>query len=213
MSKEIAVFLDTSGQTISFNEAGIVKVYAKKNDEWDVVKEYKFSLDNDMNLKLMRESITVVVETIEPCKVIVAKTVTGIPYNILEKNGYNIWEIEGEPKDFLDYVLAKEEVEESSKLGPNEQRETMPEKPIETDKDGCYYIDFKKLQEVNKNITSKKALLPFLRNKTFYELEIIFSHIPPWFDNEIKSLNMQSEILMLSANQYKVTVWNKICGE
>jgi hypothetical protein len=69
------------------------------------------------------------------------------------------------------------------------------------------------LQQVNQNITSKKALLPFLREETFYELEIIFSHIPAWFDNEIKALNMESDVLMINTNEYKVIVWNKVCQE
>jgi Iron only nitrogenase protein AnfO (AnfO_nitrog). len=43
---KIAVFLDNNNKTISFDEAGVVKIYSKDKEEWNVIKEIPFSIIN-----------------------------------------------------------------------------------------------------------------------------------------------------------------------
>lgn len=45
----------------------------------------------------------------EHCKIFVGSEIKGIPYNVLDKMGFNTWELEGYPKEFLGFVFDSEE--------------------------------------------------------------------------------------------------------
>lgn len=205
---EIAVFQDISGKTQSFLEPGIIKVYSKDLGEWKIIKEVIFRIDDIGTLKEVRDSIRNMAESLEGCKVFVGREIKGLPYTILDGMGFNTWELEGTPKEFLEFVLEKElEEEKSNAIAKAEDKLTL----IQKVKDGNYLLNLKKIQENNINLTSKGILLPFLKTTTFYELQIICGHIPPWFEAEFNKLNLKAENEVISENEFRVTVYPKIC--
>jgi len=206
---EIAVFQDINGETQSFLEPGIIKVYSRHMGEWKVTKEIIFRIDNIASLKAIRESIRNMAETLGDCKIFVGREIKGMAYTVLDGMGFNTWELTGNPKEFLDFVFEKEE-EEAKSMELSKARDQLP--LIQKNKDGNYFLDLKKIQEHNINQTSKGILLPFLNTTIFYQLEIICGHIPPWFEVEFKRLNLYSESQAIKQNQIKVTVYPKGCG-
>jgi hypothetical protein len=56
-------------------------------------------------------------------------------------------------------------------------------KPIETSTPGVYYLDLVALQRECPEVTSKKAMMDFLRDTPFMELRLVCKHIPPWIEN------------------------------
>ena len=84
---------------------------------------------------------------------------------------------------------------------------------IQKIKDGYYFINLRKIQEHNINLTSKGILLPFFKTTVFYQLEIICGHIPPWFEAEGKRLNLKFEGEVISKDEIRVTVYPKGCSE
>jgi len=207
---EIAVFQDISGKTQSFFEPGIIKVYSRNMEKWEISKEIIFRIDNITSLSAVRERIRNMAEALEDCKVFVGREVKGLPYNVLDGMGFNTWELEGTPKEFLDFVFEKEqeEAEEAAKAKTADQLSL-----IEEIKDGNYFLDLKKVQESNVNLTSKGILLPFLNATTFYELKIICGHVPPWFQATFKKLNLESESQSISQNEIIVRVYPKACSK
>ncbi|MHC1682782.1 MAG: Fe-only nitrogenase accessory protein AnfO [Clostridiaceae bacterium] len=199
---EIAVLINTNGESISFNESGVIKVYSNADKDWRVIKELPFEVDNVQSPKELRDLIKKSAESLDTCKVFVAKEVKGLPYTIFDGLGFNIWQLEGLPKELLDYIYEKEEEEKAKKLKPVE----IPV-PIINGKEGHYFIDLKTELHNNEALTSKKVLLPFLNNTSFEELEIICGHIPPWFNGEFKRLNLKSESEQLRGNTFKVIVY------
>lgn len=212
MSGKIAVYLKETEETGSLNEAGIVKVYLKVNEEWKIVKEIEIHIDQSMSLQGIRSKIQELVEALDECKVLVASKITGVSYTVLDSNGFNLWEMEGKPEEFLNYVLEMENQDEAIKeIAPRYNKNEVY--PIETDRDGYYFINLKELQDSNSSITSKQALLLFLRNNDYYELEIICSHIPPWFAKEFELLKLTSDEVKIKSDEYKVRVYHKTCSE
>jgi Fe-only nitrogenase accessory protein AnfO len=207
---EIAVFQDISGKTQSFLEPGIIKVYSRCMGEWKVTKEIIFRIDNIAGLKSVRENIINMAETLGECKVLVGREIKGLTYNVLDGLGFNTWELKGEPNEFLEFVFEKEEEEAKA----NALESTVDKSPqIKQLKDGTYFLDLKRIQENDVNITSKGILLPFLNTTIFYQLEIICKHIPHWFEVEFKRLNLKMENQSISQNEIKVTVYPKLCEE
>lgn len=198
MNKEIAIFLNENGSTSTLYEGGYVRVFIKVDEKWIVVRDIKFNFDNTSGMEKLRESLLSLAASLEGCKIFIAKEIVGLPYTVLDKCGFKIWEFDGRPEDILDYVLENDVDEAISDF--------TDDNPIKSDKEGFYHVNLITLQESNWGLTSKQLLLPFLHEKNFITLEIFCSHIPPWFEGEFEKLGLKMDNLKLSANEYKVTV-------
>lgn len=208
MNKKIAVLLDESGKTISFDKEGFLRIFEKDRNEWIIEKEFPVYIDKTKGIKFIREQIEATAALLDTCKVIVAQKVTGLPYTVLDMKGFNIWEWEGKPENFLEFVLESEEKDISSAY--SEELDVIPQ-PQKINDEGSYFINLKKAQQVKGNFTSKQILLPFLKNNTFYQLDVICSHIPHWFEREFDRIGLEKEIQNLEGNEYKVTIRRKTC--
>lgn len=210
MHKEIGVFVDESGTAASLYNPGKIVVYRKGQGRWKVIKEMEFSLDKSLGLKNLRIQMEEVIRVLDDCKIFVGLTLAGIPYFALEKADFSIWEFEGKPMDFLDYILEQEEKAELEKLVQKESMIIPFPKEISS---GCYEINLKEIQANNSGITSKQVLIPFLRNGKFYSLEIICNHIPPWLESELATGGLKGESIRITNNEMKVVITKKCCYE
>lgn len=202
MNMKIAVFVGSDGQTIGFNEAGKVKVYIKDEEGWQVVKEIPFEINNLASTMAILENFRIMVESLDECKVFVAAEVKGLPYTILEGMRFNIWKTSGIPEDFLEYIFEKEEQSKLEKLNSK----SIPA-PVEVE-EGKYFIDLKAVMESNEKVTSKQVLLPFFQNTAFKELEVICTHVPPWFNVEFQKLNFKTQVKAIDEGGFKVKVFS-----
>lgn len=209
MPKDIAVYVNESGETVSFYEQGIVKIYERKQGQWNLSREKEFSLGNSFTMKDLRAKMKDVMEFIGQCKIFVGLSITGVPYFELEKAKCSVWEYEGKPVDFLDYVLENEEAEEKESM---EQKNAANIGPVETFP-GCYRLSLKEIQEKNVGVTSKQALLTFIRQGKFYQLEVICNHIPPWLEAELQIGNLEGRSEILGRNEIKVIITKKTCQQ
>ncbi len=204
---KIAVFLGKDNNTASIYDVGIINVYDNENGYWHILKTIDFKLSNTGKFNIIRENIISIANSLKGCKVFIGKEVTGLLFNVLENKGFNIWEMEGKPEQFLDYVYYKEKEE----LNKEEKNEVIPF-PIKKSENGCYFINLKKAQENNKGISSKQILIPFLKNTPFYELEIQCSHVPGWFENGLDCYNVEKEVIKYNEKDIKIFVRKKVCG-
>lgn len=202
MTMEIAVLININGESISFNENGVIRVYSNETKEWKVTNELTFEVEDITNTKELRDIIRSKATELGGCKLFVAKEVKGIPYAILDGMGFTIWELDGITEEFLDYIYEKEEEEKANKLKPK----TIPV-PIINGKEGHYFFDMKTELQNNPELTTKQVLMPFLSKTSFNELEIICGHIPPWFNKEFSSLNLRFESEQIRGNTFKVKVY------
>lgn len=209
MDMKIAVFLDNNNKTISFDEAGMVKIYSKEKEEWNVIKEIPFSIINLSSTKEIRESVINMIKDLGECKVFAATEVRGISFTILDGMGFNSYEVEGKPDDFLEHIFQSELEEKSNEFNEHNESDTKPiPMPLEGEEKGKYHIDLKIILQNNKKVTSKQILLPFLNNTNFNELEIICGHVPPWFDKEFKKLNLKSDVESIREDHFVVKVYS-----
>lgn len=193
---EIAVFLGENGKTAKFYGEGKIVVYVKENSNWQGYRERDFSSKEIQGILDFRQKMEEILAFLDKCKVFVALNITGVPYYFLEKAQCSIWEFDGNPYDFLDYVLLQEELnaKKTEKKASHHGNKSVDTDFVETTP-GNYSISIKGIQEKSAQLTSKQVLLPFLRRGSFESLEIICNHIPGWLEEEVyrRRLNLQSQ--------------------
>jgi len=205
MTREIAVYIDENGSTASLSEPGRLVVYRRKMGKWSVVREKGIPQGGSGGLKELRQKMGQVLAFLGDCGVFVGRSVTGVPYYELEKAGCSVWEFEGRPEEFLDYVLQQEEAAQQAKGSVSSAEVPVP---VENSP-GCYHISLKKIQAGSSGVTSKQVLLPFLRQGTFYSLQVVCSHIPPWLEAEMSDGKLVGEVRRDNESTLTVTIAKK----
>lgn len=210
MKKEIAFFVDKNNQIAEVVDSGFIKIYNKSQGQWKTIKEIPFQVNRSKGIISVRQSFDHLVDILGECKLFAAKKLTGLIYTTLETSGFNLWELEGEPEAFLDVILEKEEeaiLEEKA-----QQEQLINLSPRKKDQDGYYYVNLIDLQNSSSGLTSKQVLLPFFKNITFYELEMICNHVPKWFENQFETLKLQMDAESLSDGTQRLLISKKVCS-
>jgi Fe-only nitrogenase accessory protein AnfO len=216
MNRTIAVIAGVDGKTAVFFEGIIIKVFSKTDEGWIETDDLAYSINTSLSLRDTREEIIKIEASLAPMlsedsKIIVGSIVTGIPYNIFDLAGYTIFEIEGSPEQFLDEIEMQMQMDVTIDKPKDGETIIFNEFPVLTD-NGKYFMDLKTLQIKKPGVTSKQALLPFLTNETFYSLELVCAHIPPWFDRDFDRLGLIYSAKKSGNSDLHVTVAHKVCG-
>lgn len=201
MTREIAVYVDQDGQAASLYEPGMIVVYQRKQGQWSAARKKEFALNQSTNLQEMRLKMGEAVDFLGDCKVLAGLSIVGVPYFELEKNNFSIWEFEGWPLEFLDYVLAKEE----EKTRDVAEAPEFNYAPVEVTR-GHYRVSIKEIQENNIGVTSKQVLLPFLRKGQFISLEVSGNHMPVWLETELLTGLWSMEVLSSTYKEFRVVI-------
>lgn len=209
MMKKIAVLYDENNQITDVFHINSIVIY-HKIDSW---QEYKIL--SDIAIKIseagnIRDSIELIIKSLEDCKVIIGTLIVGIPYYILDKNGFIICEAEKFSQALLeeismDYLEKKIEVKENEVLN-------LPKSPRPIDNEGNFFFDFAMVQKNFPEISSKKALLPFFSNELFHSITIVCTHIMPWLDTYIEQRNFKLESKR-EDGLYTLIITHKQCNE
>lgn len=209
MAPEIAVCINDNGVTSSIYDAKAIVIYQKAEKFWTIIREQEISLDKEAGLNGLRRQMAEIILFLDQCKIFVGCSVVGVPYFELEKMQCSIWEFEGEPLTFLDYVLQQEE---DKALDSQSQISNTIPVPIEREK-GDYYISIKEVQENASGVTSKQVLLPFLRQGIFYRLEVLCNHIPPWLEAELSGGNLVGKVEKITPTETHVYISKRVCTQ
>lgn len=195
---EIGVFLDKQNVISSFEEAKLIKVFVKE-DLWKVKQVIEIESIGAINgLNEVRQKYKNLIKKIENCRIIVVKEAFGIPYSVFYMEDFSIWELEGDPLEYLDEVIKKElehetENEVEKKIGKELRR-------------GCHLIDLHELEITNPEISSKKAIIPYLKNQDVERIEVHCCHVPPWLVNMESKGQIKLQVSEVSRNDYIVLI-------
>ena len=209
----IAVLLNNNGEMTSWLDNGIVKLYKKTNNEWIELKSLPYSISTNSNIIDLRKNLLELVEKLDDCRIFVAKEVSGLLYSILDSYPFDIYELNGTPDIFLDSILISQEKNQIDKL---QKEELLLESKSENnsfpeiiDKHGNYTINLKKLLQSDGTSTTKKILIPFLEKEKFKSLEVIFDHVPKWFEKDLPKMGYDFDITSLKDDITKILIYRK----
>lgn len=205
---KIAVFVNESGLSTEPSNATSVTIYEKHSNQWTVTQSHKVSISTPQTLSSVRAFLNEMINQLNDCKIIVASKMLGATYNILDRAGFQLWEFQGNPIEFLP-IIEQKEIIQNYELEP----ESNPFAYFEDLGDQRYSINIKKILFNDPTLTSKKLLLPFLDHMDFYELEVIFSHLPPWLDIGLKKRNLVRDLIDHHIDEHKILITKGACTD
>nr|WP_320024686.1 Fe-only nitrogenase accessory AnfO family protein [uncultured Acetobacterium sp.] len=188
----MAVFCDDSNQIARFDEMTNFVFYTKEESCWRKSDMVPFAPDLSGGLASIRENIQQMLGVFNSCKIIITKSITGIPYQVFDRSGFIICESEAFDLDLLDAIQA-DLISQDENINEDELR--LANTPFETDVPGYYSIDLTQVQKKHPEMSSKMVLLPFLEETPFYSLEVVCDHIPPWFDHKLAEMQLSYRIV------------------
>lgn len=198
---EIGVFVNEQNNTSSFEDAKYIRIFEQKG-EWKIKKEILINRTiNEKGLNGIREEYKNLVKQMDECKIIVVTKAFGIPYSVFYMEDFSVWELEGNPMEYLDEILKRE----------REQEETEA-KDVEVGKkinEGYYLIDLQELELTNPEMSSKKAIIPYLQREEVEIIEVRCCHVPPWLINKKENDEIKLKVNEIGRNDYKVMIEKK----
>ncbi|WP_315071203.1 Fe-only nitrogenase accessory AnfO family protein [uncultured Clostridium sp.] len=212
MVNEIAVYINSLDEIADLNETGLIKVFSKYTDDWEVIRALPFKFHSTKEKEDIRLDTLNIAEVLGSCKIFVAKEFSDLAYTMLEGMGVSTWKMKGRPSEILDYILEKEKEEaEEIKIidsaNSNDKKQTV--KPMEIGNNGYYILNVRELQDHNIGVTTKQALMPFLNEGNFNELILTCSHIPGWMESYLTKLNFNFQFSEVGEGDYLIIVNKK----
>lgn len=209
MHGNIAVIINEENELMSFETGNVLLVFGKESEGWQVVREIRYALDTTSDMAGMRDNIRNIISELGDCKIIVGKTISGLSYNIFDRLGFEIFEADSVSEDLMEEILNELEAEAAE---VSDYSKSSPTEPVMTSDEGVYFLNLIQLQEKHPEISSKKALQSFIETAVFYRLDVICSHIPPWFDMLLPQKKLTYDVEELERNQLKVSITKKVCS-
>lgn len=199
--EKIAVFLDQNNNISSFLDGTVVKIFKKNEKEWKVNKLISVDMTEVTGIRAIRHRFQNLITEFDDCKIVVVKKGFGVAYSVFYAEDFSVWELPGKAEEILDEVLNREKEHEII------QKEEEKEKSyVEKVKHGEYYLDLIKLQLEDPEVSSKKALVPFIENTAFEALKLRCCHVPPWLRSHSENKNLSFEVEKITDQDYHVTI-------
>lgn len=195
---EIGVFLNEENNISSFEDAKYIKIFEQEG-AWKIKKEILINRTSDeKGLNGIREAYKKLVKQMGECKIIVVTKAFGIPYSVFYMEDFSVWELEGNPIEYLDEIIKKENDQEEEDSKEAEVGKKLTE--------GYYLIDLQELELINPELSSKKAIIPYLQKEEVERIEVRCCHVPPWLVNKKDNGEIKLEVSQIGRNDYKVII-------
>ncbi len=179
---KIAIFMNENREMVNFYDCTGMTIYEKGMHGFEIAKTISYKKIEPTGPKQIRSDVNQIVEKMEDCNVAAFGSISGIPYSVFDMAGYRIFQMD----EFSDSVLEgmMEDLEELEKENQALRDRMDMSSPIETSIPGEYIFDLLKAQELNPDMSSKKAIKTFLETTPFMELRLICAHVPPWIESD-----------------------------
>jgi hypothetical protein len=207
MLEQIAILQDDEGKLANLNNVVKISIY-EETKGLTPVQEFSVSkvIKTTKGLRDFSESLS---HRLGTCKILLGSLMTGIFFQTMTKKGFTLLEADSYDAAVLEVIFAdrkmKQDIQENTLLD-------VPKKPEPVDQEGNYFLDFYQLQKLHPEISSKKAILPFLSHELFVSLTLICSHVMPWLDNFCEEHNLTYSTKR-EAGAYRVVITHKRCKE
>jgi len=202
---KIAVVENKDQKTSSIFEPGFIIIYEDDGREWKVLNRLENKVCNAKGMAAVRTAVADTVKQLDDVKIIVAGEIPGIASGTFQAAGFDIFLVENSVLNILDSV--KREILEEIKERQNEHPKFDIMQFLEPDiNKGDFSINIEEIIFKYPDLTSKKILIPYLKNGEFNRLDVICSHIPKWFVTDLSNMGFEYETVSESINKMTVRV-------
>jgi len=181
MSK-IAVFTNEKKEICDFFDAGLFLIFERgEAGKWKAVGEKSFEKIVPSNPAMTRKNTQELLPLIEGCDVLAGGALVGIPFTVFDRAGLHIFEIGAVSDEIFNDII--DDIHNADAEAAAKEKIIKDAKPVETSTPGVYFLDLIALQKECPEVSSKKAMMDFLKDTPLLELRLICKHIPPWIEN------------------------------
>lgn len=205
MKNSASVIMQDFNLSDSFLKSTHISIFNKSDAGWSVEKEVPVKICFTDEPSAVRDQLRELIEALGECRILAGKEISGLVFNIFDRMGFHIFNIDEINDACLDGILS--DIEAGSEQDRIRKEMLENARPAETATPGTYFLDLIALQENCPDVSSKKALKTFFEEIPFLELELVCSHLPPWLENMGYEIKTQK----LSENKLKATVINRFC--
>ena len=202
---KISVVESNNQKTSSIFEPGFIVTYKEDWGGWKVLNKFENEVCNAKSIAEVRMAVENTIKQLDNVKIVVASEIPGIAFGIFEVAGFEIFLVEKNGFDALDSVkkemleIIAEQQDKSSKFDIMQFLEPGTNK-------GDFCLNMEKILSKNPQLTSKKILLPYLKNGEFNRLDVICSHIPKWFTTNLRVLGFEYETVNSLPNEKTIKI-------
>ncbi len=202
---KISVVESNDQKTSSIFEPGFIVTYEEDGGEWKVLNRFENKVCSAKSIAAVRMAVEDTIKQLDNVKIVVASEIPGIASGIFEVAGFAIFLVEKSGFDVLDSV--KKEMREiiEKQQGKPSKFDIMQFLEPGTNK-GDFCLNMEKILSKNPQLTSKKILLPYLKNGEFNRLDVICSHISKWFTTNLRVLGFEYETVNSLPNEKTVKI-------
>ncbi|MDR1947313.1 MAG: hypothetical protein LBQ51_09150 [Desulfovibrio sp.] len=174
----VAVITDRQGKLARFSDDVLARVYRREKSGWVLSAAVPFLAEPGENPARMRGRLRDFVAALGDTRILIAASISGIAYSVLDQRGFRLCEMDGFDPECLDALIES--------LNAPSNASDVPDRPMATGEPGVYECDLMLMLREYPELSSKKILLPFLADAAFTELRIACGHVPPWLPPEMK---------------------------
>ncbi|SDF86042.1 Fe-only nitrogenase accessory AnfO family protein [Desulfovibrio legallii] len=165
-----------------------------------------FSLGGCGNMAALRGRLRQLAGLLPQGAALVGTGISGLAYNELSRLGFCLCELTAFDPQLLPPLAA--EIEAKA-----QEDAPVPTGPVATDAPGVYAINLMEVMAAHPEISSKKALRPFLASTPFVELELICGHMPPWLEEYMREHRLTCTRSHLPDGALRARITHALCGE
>jgi Fe-only nitrogenase accessory protein AnfO len=199
---EIAVLVCKTENEPSFYGEGSIHIISDESGAWTKIRDVSYTpFGNGVDIALpeIHRRIRELVSNLGDCRIFVSPQIRGIPFAILDSDGFSIWQLEGEAELLYNHIrkTVKERSENKNcsdrcSCGGSSDKKIIPV-PEAMLLDGEYSINLKKILDDNDSLNSMEILIPFIQAASFTKLTIICDHTPRWLEKDYELFNLLLE--------------------
>lgn len=205
----IAVLENTENSVSSMDNCTHLAVWQRDwstGKGWRAAKSVSFSLEGCTSLPQIRDELRNLAQLLPDQAAIAGLSISGLAYNELSRMGFCLCELDAFSPDILDALA-------SEILASAQGEVQVPTAPTPTDTPGVYTVNLMEVQAAHPEITSKKALRPFLESTPFVELEVICGHMPPWLEEHMRQHRLTCSLARQDDGTVRARISHALCGE
>jgi hypothetical protein len=178
---KIAVFANEDSKLCDFFEASRFSLFERTGAGWEKTREANFEKIVPSAPASTRKNTEALLPLIEGCNILAGGALVGIPFSVFDRAGLHIFEIGEINSETFDGIA--EDLCNADAAAAAKEAIIRDARPVETSTPGVYFLDLIALQKECPEISSKKAMMDFLKDTPFMELRLVCRHIPPWIES------------------------------
>ena len=205
---EIAVIIGENGRTVPLTGPGTIVIFQRSHGVWQSQRTFPFALEPGKGLQGLHRKVAELVTFLGDCRTFVAQSANGAVYSELARARCHVWEVAGQPEEFLDSVCLEAKDDDKQEACPQPRPDSgnagIPV-PLET-APGKFTVSITEIQRKRSGVSSKQVLQQFIRSSRFTELELFCEHLPPWIGVEADFLGLMIETRHHAPHEVRVVL-------